>query len=296
VACDKHPDFHSTRFAASLAQARGLPLVEVQHHHAHIASVAAEHGLAGPVLGLALDGIGLGDDAGAWGGELLWVDGAAMRRLGQLAPLCPPGGDRAAREPWRMAAAALHAIGRGDEIAARFAAQPAATGLARLLDRRSHTPPTSSAGRWFDAAAGLLGVRALAAFEGQAAMLLEGLADAHGPVRPLDGGWCITDAGLLDPTALLAHLADEHDAARGAACFHATLAQGLAAWAARAACAVGVTQVALGGGCWLNRVLADAVRGQLLEAGLQVWQARELPPNDGGLALGQAWVAINWKE
>jgi hydrogenase maturation protein HypF len=296
VACDKHPDFHSTRFAAGFAADQGLPLVEVQHHHAHIASVAAEHGLQGPLLGLALDGVGLGDDAAAWGGELLWVEGGAMRRLGHLAPLQMPGGDRAAREPWRMAAAALHALGRGDEIAPRFAAQPAAAALARVLAQRLHSPPTSSAGRWFDAAAGLLGVRALAAFEGQAAMLLEGLAEAHGAVRPLDGGWRITAEGALDPIALLAHLADEPNAARGAACFHATLAQGLAAWATDAARTTGVRQVALGGGCWLNGVLCDAVRDHLLAAGLQVWQAHELPANDGGLSLGQAWVAMNQPE
>jgi hydrogenase maturation protein HypF len=296
VACDRHPDFHSTRFAADHAHAHGLGLVEVQHHHAHIASVAAEQGVQGPVLGLALDGIGLGDDATAWGGELLWVDGAAMRRLGHLEPLALPGGDRAAREPWRMAAAALQAVGRGGEIATRFAAQPAAAGLASMLARGLHAPPTTSAGRWFDAAAGLLGVRAVAAFEGQAAMLLEGLAEAHGTVRPLPGGWRITEQGVLDPTALLAHLADETDVARGAACFHATLAQGLAAWALQAARTTGATQVALGGGCWLNRVLTEAVRGHLLAAGLQVLQARELPPNDGGLSLGQAWVAMNQKE
>ncbi len=296
VASDRHPEFHSTRFAAAFAAERGLPLIEVQHHHAHIAALAAEHGVHGPLLGLALDGVGLGDDDAAWGGELLWVDGALMRRLGHLAPLRLPGGDRAAREPWRMAGAVLHRLGRGDEIAGRFAPQRAASGLAQMLDRGVNAPPTTSAGRWFDAAAGLLGVRALAAFEGQAAMLLEGLAERHGPTPPLADGWRIGADGVLDPAPLLAHLADETNAARGAACFHATLAHGLAHWAIDAARATGIAQVALGGGCWLNRLLSEDVRARLQHAGLQVWQARELPPNDGALSLGQAWVAMNMKE
>ena len=296
VACDRHPDFYSTRMAASFAQQHGLPLVEVQHHHAHIAAVTAEHGLQGPVLGLALDGVGLGDDGQAWGGELLWVDGAAMRRLGHLAPLLLPGGDRAAREPWRMAAAALHMLGRGAEIATRFAAQPAAATLAKLLERGLHAPPTTSAGRCFDAAAGLLGIQPVAAFEGQAAMRLEGLAERHGEAAPLADGWRLVDDRVLDLRRLFAYLADAHDPQMAAAVFHATLAQGLAEWAIAAARSTGVGRVALGGGCWLNRVLSLAVEHRLRAAGLQVWQAREWPPNDGALSLGQAWVAMNSKE
>ncbi len=296
VACDRHPDFHSTRAAAAFAAQRRLPLTPVQHHHAHIAAVAAEHGLRRPLIGLALDGVGLGDDGLAWGGELLRVDGAAMRRLGHLRPLALPGGDRAAREPWRMAAAALHAMGRGDETARRFAAQPASARLGRLLERRLNAPHTSSAGRWFDAAAGLLGVKPVAAFEGQAAMLLEGLAEAHGPAEPWTDGWTLSGNGQLDLLRTLERLADEADARRGAAVFHATLAQALAEWAIGAARACGIGDVALGGGCWLNRVLSTRVQAQLRAAGLTVWQAAELPPNDGGLSLGQAWVVMNMRE
>jgi hydrogenase maturation protein HypF len=304
VACDRHPDFAGSLLAARWAGERGLPRVEVQHHHAHIAAVAAEHGLTGPVLGLALDGHGLGDDGAAWGGEWLVVDGAAMRRVGHLAPLRLPGGDRAALSPWRMAAAALHAIGRGKHIARRYAGEPAAAGVAGLLERGLHAPWTTSAGRWFDAAAGLLGVAHHASYEGQAAMRLEALASRHGPVEPLVGGWRLTGCGrsevdaagepgiVLDATPLLAHLADETDAARGAATFHATLADGLAAAAIAAARAEGLARVVLGGGCWLNRLLAAAVERRLRAAGLEVWQACDLPPGDGGLSLGQAWVAM----
>jgi hydrogenase maturation protein HypF len=290
VAHDLHPDFHSTRFAAQFARSRGIPAIGVQHHHAHIAAVAAEHGIAAPVLGLALDGVGLGTDGGIWGGELLRVAGGAMQRLGQLRELPLPGGDRAAREPWRMAAAALHALGREGEIAARF--DPAAgKTVAQMLARGVNCPSTSSAGRWFDAAAGLLGVGAIAAFEGQAPMLLEGLAERHGAVAPLDGGWRI-EGGVLDLLPLLARLADLEDAGYGAALFHATLVAALADWTVGAARAESIATVALGGGCFMNRILAAGLRDRLERAGLAVLEARAAPPNDGGLARGHAAVAL----
>ena len=290
VAHDLHPDFHSTRFAAELAREHGVPLVSVQHHHAHIAAVLAEHGRQGPALGLALDGVGLGLDGTAWGGELLHVDANGMRRLGHLRPLALPGGDRAAHEPWRMAAAALHALGRAHEIVARFA-QPAAPTVARMLASRLNSPETSSAGRWFDAAAGLLGVRDVAAYEGQAAMLLEGLADRHGPVAPLETGWSLRADGVLDLLPLLAVLADGRDAARGAALFHATLVAALADWVIAAAGREDVPLVVCGGGCFMNAILARELRVRLERQGLEVLEARQAPPNDGGIALGQAWVA-----
>jgi hydrogenase maturation protein HypF len=291
VAHDLHPDFFSSRYAAGFAAGRGLPLVAVQHHHAHIAAVAAEHAIDGPLLGLALDGVGLGDGGGIWGGELLRVDGASFRRLGHLREIALPGGDKAAREPWRMAAAALHLLGRDAEIDARFGRQGGKP-IRMMLEVGAHCPPTSSCGRWFDAAAGLLGVRDVAAYEGQAAMLLEGLAELHGAAAPLAGGYAIDAAGTLDPSPLLARLCDERDAGFGAALFHATLAQALAEWALRAATATGIRRVALGGGCFLNRILAAGVRRELEQAGVEVLEARQVPPNDGGLSLGQAWIAM----
>jgi len=291
VAHDRHPDFFSSRHALKLAERWEVPAIAVQHHHAHIAAVAAEHAVTGPILGLALDGVGLGSDGSAWGGELLRVDGADFTRLGHLAPIPLPGGDKAASQPWRMAAAALHLLGRGDEIARRFPEQPAAVQLQQLLERGVNCPPTSSLGRWFDAAAGLLGARAVMAYEGQAAMLLEGLAEAADRVAPLAGGYVLHDDGRLDLLPLLARLVDEKDAALGAALFHATLARGLAEWLERAAHHEGLSTVALGGGCFLNHMLSRELSKLLAARGFTVLSARQAPPNDGGLSLGQAWVA-----
>lgn len=291
VAHDLHPDFPSTRIALALAERLGIPAYGVQHHHAHIGAVLAENRHVGPALGLALDGVGLGLDGGAWGGELMRVDGAACRRLGHLRPLPMPGGDKAAREPWRMAAAVLHLLGRGDEIATRFAVEPAAAHLATLLAAGTRCPPTSSLGRWFDAAAGLLGVCPRMGFEGQAAMQLEGLATGHGPVLPLFRGWRLGEDGVLDLLPLLERLAGERNAARGAALFHATLAAALESWVSAAVRTSGVRAVALSGGCFLNRLLCAELARRLAGWGLTVLEARQVPPNDGGIALGQAWVA-----
>jgi len=245
----------------------------------------------GPVLGLALDGVGLGSDGTAWGGELLRVDGAACTRLGRLRPLRLPGGDRAAREPWRMAAAALALAGRTDAVMARFADETAAASVATMLQRGLHAPETSSLGRWFDAAAGLLGVTRRMAFEGQAAMLLEGLAERHGAVAAEPALVTIDADNQLDLGALALRLADESDAGRGAALFHATLVAALADWVARAAQTQQIRTVACGGGCFLNALLAAGLRRALAARGLTMLEAQAVPPNDGGIALGQAWVA-----
>lgn len=333
VAHDLHPDFHSTRVALATAARLGVPAIGVQHHHAHVGAVLAEHGRfdARPVLGLALDGVGLGTDGEAWGGELLVVAGGQFQRLGRLRPLRLPGGDRAAREPWRMAAALLHAGGRGAEIATRFAQHTAATMLAQVIERPALSPQTSSLGRHFDAAAGLLGICEVMQFEAEAAIALEKLA-AQRPAPTVDpADWRIAeaepkaqawtggadadadaDAGSIGPwTAatsialeldlhpLLLRLADETDAALGAARFQATLAAALEDWVARAATLTGCNTVVLCGGCLHNRLLADALSARLPARGLETLGALRLSPGDGGLALGQAWVArhhLNNKE
>jgi hydrogenase maturation protein HypF len=241
-------------------------------------------------LGLALDGVGLGSDGGIWGGELLRVQGGTAERIGHVRELRLPGGDRAAREPWRMAVSALFAMGRSSEIERRFASRGALT-LTQMLTRGLNSPATSSMGRWFDAAAGLLGVIEVCSYEGQAAMLLEGLAKRHGPAAPLQGGYRIGADNTLDLLPLLEHLSGLEDAAYGAAVFHSTLATALSAWLRAASDRAGVRSVALGGGCFMNRILAADLRRRLEAAGLAVFEARQAPPNDGGLALGQAAVA-----
>ncbi len=301
VAHDLHPDFRSTRVALALAERLGVPAVGVQHHHAHVAAVQAERGLAGPVVGIALDGVGLGDDGAAWGGELLHVDGGAAahrwRRLDHLHPIRLPGGDRAATEPWRLAAAVLHAVGRGSEIDARFApavGAEAARTVAAMLAHDLRCPPTTAAGRWFDAAAGALGLCVRQQTEAQAAIALEARARAALLAEPdLQAPAC-----GLDPTATVAALldVDQTDAdavARGAARFHLALADGLADAAIRAARANGLDDVVLGGGCFANRVLLERLSGTLGGAGLRVHALPAPRCGDAGLALGQAWVAAS---
>lgn len=196
-----------------------------------------------------------------------------------------------------MAAAALFALGRGDEIRTRWPHIAAARALPLMLKAGVHTPPTSSAGRWFDAAAGLAGVREFAAYEGQAAMLYEGLAAAwierHGADAPPPGAFELGADGVLDLLPLLAQVAGEGDAQRAAALFHLGLAEALAEWAAAACRASGIDRVALGGGCFLNAILCQRLGAALERRGIGVLQAERLPPNDGGVSLGQAWVAMH---
>jgi hydrogenase maturation protein HypF len=191
-----------------------------------------------------------------------------------------------------MAAAALAAAGQGNRIVSRFADEPGAPTVVTLLERGLNAPETSSLGRWFDAVAGLLDVRRQAAFEGQAAMLLEGLAETHGPVAPDRSLFALNDANELDLLPLALHVADLDDPAYAAALFHATLAAALAEWATRAAKQTGLSVVACGGGCLLNAIVALHLRQAFDAAGLRMLEARAVPPNDGGLALGQAWVAL----
>lgn len=291
---DLHPDYPSTHLAQQLAGELGVPALAVGHHHAHIAAVAAEHRCEEALLGLAIDGVGLGPDGGLWGGELLRVDGFACSRLGHLQTLQLPGGDRAAREPWRMAVAALHSVGLGYRVGGwllQHYPQHEAGPLLTMLDRKLRCPPTSSLGRWFDAAAGLLGRRAEMQYEGQAAMELEGLATAHGPVEALAGGWRVSNDGqLLDLSPLIPALLNCREPAFGAALFHATVAAALAEWIIGALRREGLATVAVAGGCALNAVLMAALRRHLQAADVRLLEARLAPPNDGGLALGQAWL------
>ena len=290
VAHDLHPEYLSTKFAADL----DLPALGVQHHHAHIASCLVEHRHTEPVLGIAFDGLGMGTDGTAWGGELLVADLDGFRRVGHLRPVALPGGDRAAREPWRMAIAWL-AETLGPEAAERYGRTvddrwPAVLDLARRPD----VLRTSSAGRLFDAVAAMLGLRTRITYEAQAAIELESAAAG----QPLDGpgGYELDVAGgVLDPTPLIAKIVEDRD--RGgspaaiAAGFHAGLGRGVAGAAIRAAADNDLDTVALSGGVFQNARLTAVVVEALETAGLRVLVHRLIPPNDGGVSVGQAAIA-----
>jgi hydrogenase maturation protein HypF len=308
IAHDLHPDFHSTHVALDMAGRLGVPAVAVQHHHAHIAATLAEagHRPDEAVIGLALDGVGHGADGTAWGGELLWVRGAQCRRIGHLMPLALPGGDAAAREPWRMTAAVLHAAGRGDEIESRFGplvGEAAARTVRGLLDRRLNAPLTTSAGRWFDAAAGALRLNLRQRHEAEAAQHLERIATQALSSMPVDTLWSPRPAALTasptgpvsidlrDAVLELLDVAPDQLGA-GAARFHLAMADALAQ-AARDACARhGVRRVAFGGGCFFNRLLTERLASTLVGAGLEVLRPSPQVTGDSGLALGQGWVAV----
>jgi hydrogenase maturation protein HypF len=267
----------------------GVPAIAVQHHHAHIGAVAAEHGLAEPVVGLALDGVGLGTDGAAWGGELLEVAPDGWRRLGHLTPLALPGGDVAAREPWRMAAAALRPRGRDRSAARRRRRHARGAHDRHVLARGLNCPP--GAGRWFDAAAGLLGICRHQRTEAEAAIALERHAADYlrdHPEPDTDGLWRIADDGELDLRPLLVRVLELADAGASAAprCF--IFADALAAWAAAAR-----TDVP----CWRRVLRQPAAVGALARRararGVRSCAPSSVPCGDAGLALGQAWVAAH---
>ncbi len=295
VTHDLHPDFASTRLAQALAATLGVPAIPVQHHHAHVGVVQAERGSIDPVIGLALDGVGLGSDGTAWGGELLAVAGARWQRLGHLTPLVLPGGDVAAREPWRMAAAALHRIGAAERIVPRFTpvvGERLARGIHDLIERDLNCPGTTSAGRWFDAIAGLAGLSVRQSQEAEAAMALEQAAITWLASRSGDEPVISGDHGL-ELQALAADCAARTDPGEIAARFHLGLAAGLAHEAGAAATRLGTRTVVLAGGCFHNRLLTERVLATLGARGFEVQLPRAAGPGDAGLALGQAWIAAH---
>jgi len=294
VVADLHPEFYSTTFAHRYAQQQKIPLIQVQHHHAHLAAVVAEHKLSLPALGLALDGLGLGDDGNLWGGELFQLDEGSYQRLASFSPVPLPGGDRAAKEPWRVAAGVLQQLGLSDQIVARFPEQQGAEMVTQLLQKQVNSPLTSSAGRMFDAAAALLGLKETNAYEAQAAMVLESQAFAYlranpWPEEPLLIEVSTTHLNLLP---LFSYLLDCEDQGYGAAVFHQQLIAALAQWLSCWAKKMQLNQVVLAGGCFLNQLLVEGVTEQLEALNLQVLRSEKLPCNDGSIALGQAQIAL----
>jgi hydrogenase maturation protein HypF len=297
VVADLHPEYTSTKHARTL----GLPVVQVQHHVAHVASCVAENELQGPVLGVAWDGTGYGTDGTVWGGEFLVVDGGTFARAGCLRPFRLPGGEQAVREPRRSALGLLYALDGGTLAASVMADAFAAEELRVLLhaiDRGVNAPITTSAGRLFDAVAAIAGIRYRTSFEGQAALQLEcAIADGEHQPYPFaiktnperfgfHGHWTpppfVIDWGPMIRAIVGEMRAGAHKGAV-AARFHATLAAMIAVMARR----IGQQRVVLSGGCFQNAALTEAVVTQLRHAGFQPYWHQRVPPNDGGISLGQ---------
>jgi hydrogenase maturation protein HypF len=327
TAGDLHPDDAAARDARALGRA----VTPIQHHHAHVVSGMAEHGLDGPVLGVAWDGTGYGPDGTIWGGEFLVADRVSWRRAGHLRRFRLPGGEHAVREPRRAALGVLFEL-FGTRAAERVDLAPVASFsasegavIARMLARDINSPLTSSAGRLFDAVSALTGLRQTATFEGQAAMELEFAAE-QGQVPPYPevrtppypplakGGWGDFSAGdqgelrstgesypievleregglVVDwgPTilTLLEDLARNVPVPRIARTFHDAMAAAIVAVARR----TGQERVVLTGGCFQNRYLAECASDRLIASGFRVYRHRSVPPNDGGIAIGQAVAA-----
>lgn len=286
VACDRHPDYFTTRFAREC----GLPVVAVQHHVAHVAACLAEHGAAGPALGIAWDGTGFGDDGTTWGGEFLRFDRGRYHRVGSLWPFPLVGGDRVAREPRRSAAGVCHAA--GEPAPARAFDEHEAKPLAAALRSPRMAVPCTSVGRLFDAWASLLGLCDRAAYEAEAALRIEAITDEAergefptaiveqpGPFYRVDWRPWVAETRRL--------LKGGTPPATVAARFHNALARCCVEVAHR----VGCPTVALGGGCFQNRLLSERAEAFLAAAGFRVLAHWRIPPGDGGLAVGQAWAA-----
>jgi hydrogenase maturation protein HypF len=301
VAHDLHPEYLSTKYALELAD-EGLPLAGVQHHHAHIAACLADNGADGadgPVIGVAFDGTGYGLDGTIWGGEFLVADLAGFERAGHLAPVPMPGGAAAIRQPWRMAAAYLDAnpenleAGTG-HLDVRRRHQADWPTIVAMAQKGINSPLTSSAGRLFDAAAAVLGVRDAINYEGQAAVELEQLAD------PAETGAYPAGIEAGDPFrargADLVHgVIDDLAAGTSPAVIAARFHHGVAALV-EAGCVLtrerhGLDTVALSGGVFQNLLLLRAVVRRLQARGFRVLVHSRIPCNDGGISLGQAVVA-----
>jgi hydrogenase maturation protein HypF len=295
IAYDLHPEYLATKAALNSPIARKIG---VQHHHGHVASVIAEHGLAGPVIGLAADGTGYGADGAIWGGEIMVADLAGYERVGHLAYIALPGGEQAVRQPWRVAAAYLQQIYGPGWLDLEL---PFAKGidrarwalLSQMIARRLNSPPCSSMGRLFDAAAALIGLRSEALYEGQAAIELEALAEPDVPAYPFAiqaGRPFLLDVG---PTliALVEDLQRGATASRAAGRFQRAIAELLLAACHAVRASHGLTTVALSGGVFQNRLLLSTLLALLERDGFAAYTNRRVPPNDGGLSLGQAAIA-----
>jgi hydrogenase maturation protein HypF len=301
---DLHPDYLSTRYALNRQELEGLELLGIQHHHAHIAACLADNHYQAdePVIGMAFDGIGFGDDGAIWGGEILIADYLTYNRIGHLEYFPLPGGDKAIREPWRIALALLHKyeipwdptippLDFANSIEEPIQGVQAAEILMKQLISKTNTPSTSSLGRLFDGVASLIGLRHQITYEGQAAIELEAIVN---PDERGDYPLKITDDLLLSPVLILKNiLADYHrgvDSGVISARFHNTLSNYVVEAATVIRSSQHLDTVALSGGVWQNMSLLKESTRKLRKAGFQVLLHQQVPTNDGGISFGQAVI------
>jgi hydrogenase maturation protein HypF len=296
LACDLHPDYLSTRWAE---EQKGLPVLKVQHHHAHIVSAMAEHGLAGTVLGIACDGTGYGPDGTVWGGEVLAAGAGSFERLAHLACVPMPGAAAAIREPWRMAVSYLRdAFGGGirelDLPVLEEAGAEKVNLMLEMAERRLNSPLTSSLGRLFDAVAAVAGLRGRVSFEGQAAMELE-MAAADGVDSFYEHAWEDGEPIRILPAPVVRGVVGDVlravPAAVVSAKFHNTLVRLLGELCELFRRRRGLDRVVLSGGVFQNARLLAALTAELSARRFEVYSHRLLPANDGGISLGQAVAA-----
>jgi len=317
IACDLHPDFYSTQVAEQYSQHLNVPLIQVQHHHAHIAAVIAEQNIDGPVFGVALDGVGLGDDHKPWGGELFFGEACQIKRIGHLSPIPLPGGDLATTEIWRLGVGLLASINNGvvkqhntsefthlfNQLSPNLSpylgpnqsskkSNVCAQQIASIQAIQTiQTLKTSSAGRWFDAIAALLNIRTNVTFEGQASMHLEHLAKLHGTLPSPEHLVSVDPDGVLDLYPVIPFLLTQNDPKQVAASFHSELIDGLVRWISWAAAQYPTKKVICSGGCFQNKIIRYELQKRLETIGYDVYFPEHHPANDGGISLGQAWVA-----
>jgi hydrogenase maturation protein HypF len=292
VACDLHPEYLSTKQAAGMR----TPLHQIQHHFAHVMACMAENELEDPVLGVSWDGTGYGPDGTIWGGEFLLTDEGSFQRVAHFRPFRLPGGDTSVKEPRRTALGVLYEIW-GDKVISDRRLSPVTSFsdselvvLQQMLRQGINSPFTSSAGRLFDAVASILGLRHRVAFEGQAAMELEfsihpGVEEVY-PFELTDGPSCLANWGPMIPEILI-DLQKGQPVGVISAKFHNTLVEIIVAIAQR----IGEFRIVLTGGCFQNRYLIERSVRRLSEAGFKPYWHQRVPPNDGGIALGQVVAA-----
>ncbi|MGB8686409.1 MAG: carbamoyltransferase HypF [Microcoleus sp.] len=299
IACDAHPDYLSSQYAQQLSQSLQIPLIPVQHHYAHVLAGMADNQLKPPVLGIAWDGTGYGTDGTMWGGEFLKVTNSGFERVAHLRKFKLLGGDKAAKEPRRVALGILWEM-LGDRLWNRDLAPLQAFTVAELaifktlLTKQSATPQTSSMGRLFDAIASLLGICQIASFEGQAAIALENLCYAANTAESykLNIKFDVKNQGEIDWSPLIQAILEDRKTEITletiAAKFHNTLVEAIAIVAKQ----VGIEQILLTGGCFQNQYLTEKAMYKLQQAGFKPYCHHQIPPNDGGIAVGQIMAAL----